>query len=361
MSIQSRTKDGKKQWQYRCYYKTLGGVTKQKNSKWYDTKKEAKEAEATFIQMKNQSSASSVTFHEVTLKWMEFNKRQLKPSTVYSKYTYLRMMEPFNEKKIQNITSKDIDNFFDLTRVSTYKYSTKKTLLTNLKTIFKFARKQYGIDNDPFLKMTPLKKPVERQAKQLELLSKEDFKTLYKHLETTRNGIWKETANIIWLLYFTGMRASECLSLTFDDFDGKSVYVNKQFIHGQWQTPKTPNSIRKIALDKQSINLINEQYDKYKDMPSFNKGWFIFNGYSQLNQEVLRNRKNIACRECGIPEFKIHSLRHSHASNLIESGVNMFKISKRLGHSSIEITMDTYGHLLDTDEDEILQAIEKDR
>ena len=53
----------------------------------------------------------------------------------------------------------------------------------------------------------------------------------------------------------------------------------------------------------------------------------------------------------------IHALRHSHASNLIEAGVNMYKISKRLGHSSIRTTMDIYGHLIDTEEDEVLNAI----
>lgn len=64
------------------------------------------------------------------------------------------------------------------------------------------------------------------------------------------------------------------------------------------------------------------------------------------------------CAEAGIHEFNIHALRHSHASNLIEAGVNMYKISKRLGHSSIRTTMDIYGHLIDTEEEEeILNAI----
>lgn len=59
-----------------------------------------------------------------------------------------------------------------------------------------------------------------------------------------------------------------------------------------------------------------------------------------------------------LPYIRIHDFRHSHASYLISKGVNMYKISKRLGHSSIEMTMNRYGHLLDVEEDEITSAIE---
>ena len=51
-------------------------------------------------------------------------------------------------------------------------------------------------------------------------------------------------------------------------------------------------------------------------------------------------------------------MRHSHVSMLIDQGVNIYKISKRLGHSSIRMTLDRYGHLLDRDETEILDAID---
>lgn len=59
-----------------------------------------------------------------------------------------------------------------------------------------------------------------------------------------------------------------------------------------------------------------------------------------------------------LPYIRIHDFRHSHASYLISKGMNMYKISKRLGHSSIEMTMNRYGHLLDVEEDEITSAIE---
>ncbi len=205
--------------------------------------------------------------------------------------------------------------------------------------------------------MTPLKKPILKEAETVEIVLKKDFLNSFNFLHDYKDGKYEEDGNILWVLYFTGMRVGECLSLKWSDFDGKTVHVNKQLQRGNWITPKTQSSIRKIALDPKTIDIINRQYDMYKNIPHFNKDWFIFGGYEQYSQTTLRYHKNVACRELKIPEFKIHALRHSHASNLIEAGVNIFKISKRLGHSSIKMTMDVYGHLIDRDETEILKAI----
>ena len=60
------------------------------------------------------------------------------------------------------------------------------TLLTNLRNIFRFAKKHYGIVNDPFFKMAPLIKPVANEAKKLEIVSKSDFKTLFEYAVKSR-------------------------------------------------------------------------------------------------------------------------------------------------------------------------------
>lgn len=356
MPIYERLHNGKKQWCYRCYYTDFNGDRVQKHSKWFNTRKEAIAAESTFMQLKVVGD-QNVTFYEVALKWYEFKSRTLKPSTLDTKRVYLNMLSPLNDKKMAKITYLDIDNFFELPQIKSYKYSTKKTLLTNLRNIFRFAKKYYGIINDPFFKMAPLTRPVATEAKKLEIVPKSDFKTLFEYAVTSRDGAWKDTAYAIWTMYMTGMRVSECLSLTFEDFDGKYIHIRRQYIRGKWQTPKTKNSIRKIAVDEKTKSFIYDLKKYYSSFDEFEESWFIFGGYKHMDPEILRLRKNKLCAEAGVPEFNIHALRHSHASNLIEAGVNMYKISKRLGHSSIRTTMDIYGHLIDTEEDEVLNAI----
>ncbi len=349
--IYTREKNGKKQYQYRCYYTNFDGSRKQKNSKWYDTKKEAIKQESLFIQSQSVGQ-SNVTFEEVMNQWVIHKERTVKPFTMRTKLHIIKHFKPFYNRKIEKITYIDIDNFFDNLKL---RETTKRQVKIELKSIFTFAKTQFNVQNDPFLKAKPLKKPTD--MKEIHVITKEDFKKIYNELSNSENKNDKEISSILWLLYYTGMRINECLSLTFNDFDGHSVNVNKQYRNGGWSTPKTKSSIRKIALEKHSIELIQEQLIKYKDIPNFTKQWFIFGGYHQMCEETVANRKNITCDKLGIQRFKLHALRHSHASNLIESGVNMYKISKRLGHSSISTTMDIYGHLIDEDEKEILKAI----
>ena len=66
-----------------------------------------------------------------------------------------------------------------------------------------------------------------------------------------------------------------------------------------------------------------------------------------------------AIKESGVKRINIHDLRHSHASNLIASGVNIVAVSKRLGHSDINMTLKTYTHLMNKSEDELLKNLEK--
>lgn len=94
-------------------------------------------------------------------------------------------------------------------------------------------------------------------------------------------------------------------------------------------------------------------------MPRFSDSWFIFGGYKPLHKESIKYQKDKAIKNTGIPYVRIHDLRHSHVAYLIEKNVNIYKISKRLGHSSASITMKIYAHLLDKEEDEIIDAINK--
>jgi integrase len=68
--------------------------------------------------------------------------------------------------------------------------------------------------------------------------------------------------------------------------------------------------------------------------------------------------KDKIIEQTGLPYIRIHDLRHSHASYLIKNGANMYAVSRRLGHSSIQMTIDRYTHLLPDAQDEVLQAID---
>ena len=67
-----------------------------------------------------------------------------------------------------------------------------------------------------------------------------------------------------------------------------------------------------------------------------------------------------AAKAANVKRIRIHDLRHSHASYLIEHGLPILKVSKRLGHEKIETTLHTYAHLYPQERDEALDIMEKD-
>ena len=85
---------------------------------------------------------------------------------------------------------------------------------------------------------------------------------------------------------------------------------------------------------------------------------FVFGGHRSLPITNVQREFARAIEASGVKPIRIHDLRHSHASLLIAHGVPVLAVSKRLGHSSVNITLSTYAHLLQKTEDEMLDTID---
>lgn len=162
------------------------------------------------------------------------------------------------------------------------------------------------------------------------------------------------------IAFHTGMRAAEVMSLTWDciDLEKGSIKVEKILYRndlGVWvfSSPKTASSIRTIYIGKTLINLLKKHHksqleNKLKYGIHYKKSDFDFvclkeNG-ELLTTDSLKYLSRVVNYELGI-NFKFHSLRHTHATMLLESGANIKEIQDRLGHSKLATTMDTYSHV----------------
>ena len=160
------------------------------------------------------------------------------------------------------------------------------------------------------------------------------------------------------LLFWTGLRIGEARALKSDDidFENKTISVTKTYTHLKGKdvitTPKTKGSIRTIKIDDILAKDIKEYLDKARYILDDN---FIFR-YSKLY--YLAIFKNIALKVLG-KSLRIHDLRHSHASFLINNGVDVLLISKRLGHTNTTMTLNTYSHLYPDKEGEAIDLINK--
>lgn len=148
----------------------------------------------------------------------------------------------------------------------------------------------------------------------------------------------------ILLVAKTGLRFSEALALTPEDFDfsRQLLSINKTWNYkenGGFLPTKNQSSVRKVQLDWQSIIQFAElTKDLPKNEPIFIKSK-VFN--STVNDVLLRH-----CHNAGLPVISIHGLRHTHASLLLFAGVSIASVARRLGHASMTTTQKTYLHII---------------
>lgn len=154
----------------------------------------------------------------------------------------------------------------------------------------------------------------------------------------------------IWFLFMTGMRIGEATAIQWEDIDfetgvlkiDKTLYY-KNLNHYEFVEPKTKASNRFIVLDEDTLRILN---DWKKIQESVVKTGFVmsYNGEPTQKHTISYAISRFA-KLAGVHRIKIHALRHSHASLLIQMGENPLIIKERLGHEDIETTLGTYGHL----------------
>lgn len=210
------------------------------------------------------------------------------------------------------------------------------------------------IDRDPTRKAIIKGKPP--KEKKPKFLNQFELKTLIKNLNLSDEINWDW---LILLLAKTGMRFSEALGLTPNDFDFsyQTVSVNKTWDYkgnGGFLPTKNKSSIRKIQIDWQTTS----QFVRLVKEISENEPIFI-NG--KVYNSTINNILARHCKQLGIPIISIHGLRHTHASLLLFAGVSMASVARRLGHSSMTTTQKTYLHIIheldNQDTDLIIRSI----
>lgn len=195
------------------------------------------------------------------------------------------------------------------------------------------------VDKDPTRKV--IIKGKEPRKKKPKFLNQFQLHMLLQTLKLTAklNYDW-----LILLIAKTGMRFSEAVALTPNDFDfiKQTLSISKTWNYkgdGGFQPTKNKSSVRKIEIDwmiaSQFAALIK---NLPSDKPIFVKD-AIFN--STINSLLARR-----CREANVPTISVHGLRHTHASLLLFGGVSIASVAKRLGHSSMNTTEKTYLHII---------------
>ena len=252
----------------------------------------------------------------------------------------------FDNLLISDITPIQVSNFQnDL--LKKYKGSSIRTINAYVKMLFTWCVRYKNLASNPFDMVDRLKLETK---KRMDIITVDEFNQI---VEQVNNPDMKL---MFKLLFWTGLRIGEARALKIDDidFNNKTISVTKNYIHLKGKdiitTPKTKGSIRTIKIDDILIEDIKEYLDKARYILDDN---FIFRYNKPYYLKIF---KDITLKVLG-KSLRIHDLRHSHASFLINNGVDILLISKRLGHSNTAMTLNVYSHLYPNKESETIELI----
>ena len=161
------------------------------------------------------------------------------------------------------------------------------------------------------------------------------------------------------VLYWCGIREGELLALTPADFDLDkgllSITKSYQRLKGRdvITDPKTPKSVRVIQMPQ---FLTDEIRDYLKSLYKVQTDQRIF----EVTKSYLHHEMDRGAKEAGVKRIRIHDLRHSHVSLLIEMGFSALAIADRVGHESVDITY-KYAHLFPSKQQEMAQKLDMER
>ncbi len=163
---------------------------------------------------------------------------------------------------------------------------------------------------------------------------------------------------------FTGMRRAELLALRWTDVDLLlcQIYITRsmQYLDGapsgnriSFKEPKTNKSRRLISLSPSNAIVLREHQESQNnlrlclDYPTLTDNDLVFSHYdgSPLLPNSISHAWTKLARRCGLNGVRLHDARHTHASLLLKQGVHPKIVQERLGHGSIQITLDTYSHV----------------
>lgn len=279
-------------------------------------------------------------FSDYYKQWIDVYKKGAIREATMSKYL---MSHKWVEKLIPNLKVSELTRTAYQQLLNDYaKYHERQTTLDfhhQLKGAVLDAVDEGLVERDPTRKA--IIKGKQPRAKKIKYLNQFELHTLLKNLDLKGEVNWDW---FILLVAKTGMRFSEALAITPEDFDfaHQTLSVSKTWDYkgeGGFLPTKNKSSVRKIQIDWQIVVQFSELVKNLpKDEPIFISGK-IYN--STVNDALTRH-----CKSCEIPVISIHGLRHTHASLLLFAGVSIASVARRLGHASMTTTQKTYLHII---------------
>ena len=309
-------------------------------------------------------ASTKISLEEFLASWMTSKKTTMTGGT-WKHYKQL-IRQYINPKigkiKIRALRPEHIQAFYNQLFEEQVGIPTIRKIHDALHSSLQQATKTGMISRNPASFVRPPKKP----ATEMEILNESQVS---QFLIAAQGHPWEA---LFHLAVISGMRQMELLGLKWTDLDWsrQTLKIERQLLRpegegAQFAPPKTRFGKRSIVLGKKTIEIFRKHYERQQAQrkmagEAWRENGLIFttrNGTPIHPHNLWRDYK-ILLKDAGLPPLRFHDLRHTAASILLNQGIPVITVSRRLGHARASITLDVYGHLMPTMQEELADMID---
>ncbi|AVQ37502.1 site-specific integrase [Clostridium botulinum] len=348
-------------WYYSFYTGTVDGKRKRIERAGGDTKKEAEKAlRNALLEFEKAGSILNESNISVSDYFDYWHKEYVIINCKYNTQLYYRQIIDKHIKpalgiyKLKSLTPSVLQKFLNKKYLNGFAKNSVSNFYGVLSGALKMAVYPYQLikENPMHYVNMPKYNNVKNDKNDLKVITLEQFNKIINRFPKGSSFHVP-----LYIGFNTGLRAAEVCGLTWNciNFDDRTLTVEKILLKKEREwifgTPKTKSSNRTILIGKTLYNILKShkkwqienklKYGKYYTHSNFictkENGQLVTPDSLKYLSRVVNYELNIS--------FSFHSLRHTHATMLLESGANIKDIQKRLGHSKLSTTMDTYSHV----------------
>lgn len=345
-----------KNWYCKFYYTDYTGARKQKFKRGFKLQREAKEWEKNFLQM--QTGQPDMAFSSMCELYLEDKKEHAKLSSYQSMKGRLDgwVIPYFQDTPLNSITAAEVRKWQGVLKNATgatgkpLSSSYMHNIVMELSAVFNYAMRFYGLTSNP---CRIAGDTVGKKTKSIHFWTKEEFDKFIQTFDKT-----DPFYTAFMILYYTGMRIGELMALTFADIDfsSGSISISKTYRRTGGKdivtSPKTEKSNREILIPPFLCDCLQRHMGRIYAPDSEAR---IFTMSKNTYLDHMKKHEKAA----GLHHIRLHDLRHSHASLLIELGFSALLVSERLGHENVSTTLDIYSHLFPSKQSEVSDKLER--
>ena len=307
-----------------------------------------------------------ITVQELFDEYIVFKRLEVKQLSI-AKITddfHFYILPTFKNCHIDRITMKLLQDWKVIVDNRNLALSTKSSAFINFKALINYAIKMEYIYKSPFDKINNFK-DKSTVKKQMDFYTAKEFKTFIKKAKEIATEKEKQLNDLSeWnyyvffnIAFYTGLRKGEIHALKWSDIENDYLSVKRSISQrlGDLETlPKNPTSIRTLQMPLPLITVLKEHKERYRQLHNFTDDFRICNS---IRNNSIQRKNQIYSAKAGLKTIRIHDFRHSHVSALANANINIQEISRRLGHSKIEITWNTYCHLYPREEERAVKVL----